>query len=102
LMSYLGTARSAQIYGLAEKKAVILDLGTAYIKCGYAGEAAPRHVLPSPLGSYLRRPAGTDPPTPAQWRDVLARCLGALYFRVLNAKPKEHRVVVCEVRRVLC
>ena len=110
MSSFLSSgSRTDIIYGLAEKKAIVLDLGSAYLKCGYAGEAAPRHVLRSPLGQYLRRPGGDGALTEPEWRCVLGRCLHGLYFHVLNAKPKEHRVVVCEdwlapdaFRRALC
>ena len=32
-----------------EKSAIILDIGASYTKCGFAGEATPRHVIPSDL-----------------------------------------------------
>ena len=32
-----------------EKPAVVLDLGSAYLKCGFAGESSPRAIVPSPV-----------------------------------------------------
>lgn len=34
-------------FGL-EQDAVVLELGSRWTKCGYAGEFIPRHVLPTP------------------------------------------------------
>jgi actin-related protein len=34
-------------FGSSEKKSVVFDLGASYIKCGFAGEAYPRHVIKS-------------------------------------------------------
>ena len=33
-----------------EKKAIILDNGSGYIKCGFGGEEGPRCVLPNIIG----------------------------------------------------
>ena len=33
-----------------EKKAIILDNGSGYIKCGFGGEEGPRCVLPTIIG----------------------------------------------------
>ncbi len=33
---------------ISEKNAVVLDVGHALTKVGYAGEAAPRAIVPSP------------------------------------------------------
>lgn len=46
---------------IAEKNAVVLDMGLAYTKVGYAGEAAPRAIVPTPVDvrQYLR----TKPPS---------------------------------------
>ncbi|MGH0185618.1 UNVERIFIED_CONTAM: hypothetical protein FKN15_018512 [Acipenser sinensis] len=32
-----------------EKTAVVIDLGTAYTKCGFAGESGPRCIIPSEI-----------------------------------------------------
>ena len=33
----------------SEKHAVVLDIGTAYTKVGYAGESSPRAILKTPI-----------------------------------------------------
>jgi actin-related protein len=30
-----------------KKIPVVLDIGTAYTKCGFAGESSPRHIIPT-------------------------------------------------------
>ncbi|TRZ03296.1 hypothetical protein DNTS_029416, partial [Danionella cerebrum] len=32
-----------------EKTAVVIDLGAAYTKCGFAGETGPRFIIPSEI-----------------------------------------------------
>ena len=41
-------------YGGAEKKAVILDFGSSFIKCGFAGEGSPRHIIKSEVSSRVK------------------------------------------------
>ena len=36
---------------ISEKHAVVVDLGSATTKCGYAGEVSPRCVIPSKVGN---------------------------------------------------
>lgn len=38
-------------YGTTEKAAVVIDMGTAYTKVGFAGEYAPRHIIPTKVSS---------------------------------------------------
>ncbi len=41
-----GIPASYEFFG-SEKSAVVLDIGSAYTKCGFAGESHPRHLIPS-------------------------------------------------------
>ena len=47
---------------IAEKNAVVIDVGSAYTKVGYAGEAAPRTVIATPpeLHAWRRPPVADD------------------------------------------
>jgi actin-related protein len=38
-----------QFYGSTEKNAIVIDLGTAYTKVGFSGEAQPRYIIPTKL-----------------------------------------------------
>ena len=49
-------------YSSSEKPAVVLDLGSSYLKCGFAGDSSPRAIVPSPVRDLLR---ATAPPTVA-------------------------------------
>jgi actin-related protein 10 len=42
-----GGSGMEHVFGGSEKAAVVIDLGTSFTKCGFAGEAQPRHILPS-------------------------------------------------------
>jgi hypothetical protein len=35
-----------EFYG-SEKAAIVLEIGHAYTKCGFAGEVSPRHIIPT-------------------------------------------------------
>lgn len=39
-----------QFYG-AEKAAVVLDIGSRFTKCGFAGESTPRRIFPTTFTS---------------------------------------------------
>lgn len=42
-----------RFFGL-EQDAVVLEIGTRFTKCGYAGEFIPRHILPTPAALSVR------------------------------------------------
>lgn len=73
---------------IAEKNAVVFDVGSAFSKVGYAGESAPRAVVRSPdLTSLVDR---------AALNDVLVPFVHKLYFEYLLVNPKDRRVVLLE------
>eukprot|EP00095_Tigriopus_kingsejongensis_P009564 snap_masked-scaffold1806_size27391-processed-gene-0.4 protein:Tk09564 transcript:snap_masked-scaffold1806_size27391-processed-gene-0.4-mRNA-1 annotation:"actin-related protein 10" len=73
---------------IAEKNAVVIELGAAYTKVGYAGEATPRAILPTPP-----LPAHADPDG---LYDALFTFLHRIYFRHLLVNPRDRRVVVLD------
>jgi actin-related protein 10 len=81
------------VFGSAEKKAIVFDLGSAYIKCGFAGEGSPRHVIKSQFSAEYER---CPPVSKSEWIEILGVLFSDLYFRYLQAKPKERRVLICE------
>jgi actin-related protein 10 len=81
------------VFGSAEKKAIVFDLGSAFIKCGFAGEGSPRHVIKSSFSAEYER---CPPVSKAEWIEILGVLFSNLYFRYLQAKPKERRVLICE------
>ena len=73
--------------------AVVVDLGSVFIKCGFAGEGAPRLILPSPIAECLSE---ADPLSVPAWERIMATLFRTLFFRTLQIKPHEHRIVICE------
>ena len=83
--------------------AVVLDLGTRWTRIGLAGEAHPRHTIPTPPSvSYL--PSSTcslpSPSSPSSLRSHYASHLRPylrhLYFHLLLLNPRDRRCLVLE------
>ena len=71
---------------IAEKHAVVLEVGAAFTKVGYAGEASPRAIIRSPNLKEL----GTE------FHDTVVAFVHKLYFEHLLVNPKDRRVVLVE------
>ena len=72
---------------------IVVDLGTAYTRVGFAGEEQPRHTIPTPthLDHFAAPPSST-----AQWRTVLSPFLRHLYFHLLLISPRDRRLCILE------
>uniref|UniRef100_A0A8D0HU06 Actin-related protein 10 n=1 Tax=Sphenodon punctatus TaxID=8508 RepID=A0A8D0HU06_SPHPU len=86
-----------------EKTAVVIDLGAAFTKCGFAGETGPRCIIPS----EIKRPDVPKPIKVVQHNinteelySYLKEFIHMLYFRHLLVNPRDRRVVIVE--SVLC
>uniref|UniRef100_A0A8C5SJ63 Actin-related protein 10 n=1 Tax=Laticauda laticaudata TaxID=8630 RepID=A0A8C5SJ63_LATLA len=86
-----------------EKTAVVIDLGAAFTKCGFAGETGPRCVIPS----EVKKPGASKPIRVVQYNinteelySYLKEFIHMLYFRHLLVNPRDRRVVIVE--SVLC
>uniref|UniRef100_A0A9J8AMX5 Actin-related protein 10 n=1 Tax=Cyprinus carpio carpio TaxID=630221 RepID=A0A9J8AMX5_CYPCA len=86
-----------------EKTAVIVDLGAAYTKCGFAGETGPRFIIPS----EIKRAGSPEAVRVVQYNinteelySILKEFVHLLYFRHLLVNPRDRRVVIVE--SVLC
>ncbi|XP_012519187.1 PREDICTED: actin-related protein 10 [Propithecus coquereli] len=86
-----------------EKTAVVIDLGEAFTKCGFAGETGPRCIIPS----VIKRAGLPKPVKVVQYNinteelySYLKEFIHILYFRHLLVNPRDRRVVVIE--SVLC
>jgi len=77
---------------ISEKHAVVLDLGSATTKCGYAGEMSPRCILASKVGDVWLHQANHQ----NQLYPILVEFIHQLYFKWLLVNPKDRRVVVVE------
>ncbi|XP_027558463.1 actin-related protein 10 [Neopelma chrysocephalum] len=86
-----------------EKTAVVIDLGQAFTKCGFAGETGPRCIIPS----EIKKPDVSKPVRVVQYNinteelySYLKEFIHMLYFRHLLVNPRDRRVVIIE--SVLC
>uniref|UniRef100_A0AAY5EFX2 Actin related protein 10 n=1 Tax=Electrophorus electricus TaxID=8005 RepID=A0AAY5EFX2_ELEEL len=86
-----------------EKTAVVIDLGAAYTKCGFAGETGPRFIIPSEIQRH-----GLQKPIKVVQYNInteelyanLKEFIHTLYFRHLLVNPRDRRVVIIE--SILC
>uniref|UniRef100_A0A3P9BYB2 Actin related protein 10 n=1 Tax=Maylandia zebra TaxID=106582 RepID=A0A3P9BYB2_9CICH len=86
-----------------EKTAIVIDLGAAYTKCGFAGETGPRFIIPS----EIRKPGQQQVIKVVQYNInteelyvILKEFIHILYFRHLLVNPRDRRVVIIE--SILC
>ncbi|KAG8561079.1 hypothetical protein GDO81_015237 [Engystomops pustulosus] len=82
-----------------EKTAVVIDLGEAFTKCGFAGESGPRCII----RSEIRKPGVAKPIKVVQYHinteelySYLIEFIHMLYFRHLLVNPRDRRVVLIE------
>jgi actin-related protein 10 len=84
------------------KPPVVLDLGEAWVRCGFAGEARPRRVVRSPLLAPQRAADATAAAddkgvlSRQEWVDLLSPFFCSLYTCHLQCKPRERGLVMCE------
>uniref|UniRef100_A0A671YNI4 Actin related protein 10 n=1 Tax=Sparus aurata TaxID=8175 RepID=A0A671YNI4_SPAAU len=86
-----------------EKTAIVIDLGAAFTKCGFAGETGPRFIIPS----EIRKPGQQQATKVVQYNInteelyvILKEFIHILYFRHLLVNPRDRRVVIIE--SILC
>ncbi|XP_063296597.1 actin-related protein 10 [Pelobates fuscus] len=82
-----------------EKTAVVIDLGEAFTKCGFAGETGPRCII----RSEIKKPGIAKPIKVIQYNintdelySYLIEFIHMLYFRHLLVNPRDRRVVLIE------
>nr|CDS29624.1 actin protein 10 [Hymenolepis microstoma] len=73
---------------IGEKPAIVFDLGTAYLKIGFAGEANPRYILPSPFATMDFAHVNLF--------ESLKELFHRLCYKYLIVNAKERRVVIVE------
>ncbi|XP_065833341.1 actin-related protein 10-like [Oscarella lobularis] len=87
--------------GTEKRIAVVLEIGSAYTRCGFAGESCPRHIVATKVRRYM-----TDKivsvfsdeflKNPTDLYDVLIDFIEFIYFKCLLVNPKDRRVVIVE------
>ncbi|KAG7267806.1 hypothetical protein CRUP_003620 [Coryphaenoides rupestris] len=86
-----------------EKTAVVIDLGAAYTKCGFAGETGPRFIIPSEIRRTGQKQAVKVVQFNINTEELyvnLKEFIHTLYFRHLLVNPRDRRVVIIE--SILC
>ena len=84
---------------ISEKHAVVLDIGHAFTKCGYAGEITPRCVVRSEVEPEKSGEPGKPLHSINNKDDLynaLVEFIHRLYFKCLLVNPKDRRVVIIE------
>jgi actin-related protein 10 len=105
----------------ANKPSIIIDIGQAYTKCGFSGEAGPFAIIPTEVTKYssstscsvinaksvrvfdYRRLVESATTSPASQlkseqllREMLVEFLYNIYYKILNANSRERKVVIVE------
>ncbi|XP_018784327.1 PREDICTED: actin-related protein 10 [Bactrocera latifrons] len=83
---------------MQEKPPVVLDIGTAYTKLGFAAEAYPRKIIPSEviLSSNGKTKALLDYDSNTELYDQFVDFLQMIFFKHLLVIPKERKIVIVE------
>lgn len=83
---------------ISEKHAVVLDLGAAYTKAGFAGETGPRCIIPSRVVDPKTKKIVNimDYTSADHLYCLLTEFIYRLYFKYLLVNPKDRRVVITE------
>lgn len=83
---------------MQEKPPVVIDMGTAYTKLGFAGEAHPRFILPSEcfLSTTGRICKLFDYSSPTELYDHIVDFLQTVFFKHVLVSPKDRKVVIVE------
>ncbi len=73
---------------------LVFDIGSAFIRCGMAGEPWPRHILRAPLPPKGHKALRSN--EKAAWLEVLSPLLDSLITDFLLCRPQDRRVVLVE------
>ncbi|KAH8354229.1 hypothetical protein KR084_004074 [Drosophila pseudotakahashii] len=83
---------------MQEKPPIVLDIGTAYTKLGFAAEAYPRKIMPTEVvmtATGIRKRL-FDYDTTEELYDQLVDFLQTIFFKHLLVSPKERKFVLVE------
>ncbi|CAF0902455.1 unnamed protein product [Adineta steineri] len=81
----------------SEKTAVVIDIGHAYTKCGFAGNASPRHIVPTTVTIRGKtKHVFEENLDITSLRDRLTEFIRLVYYKYNIANCRERRVVIVE------
>lgn len=84
-----------------EKPPIVIDLGHAYTKCGFAGDSSPFAILPTPqtrdgLSIFDISDALPETDEDRDRKQALVDFIYRIYYKVLNANTRERKLVLVE------
>uniref|UniRef100_K3WX73 Actin-related protein 10 n=1 Tax=Globisporangium ultimum (strain ATCC 200006 / CBS 805.95 / DAOM BR144) TaxID=431595 RepID=K3WX73_GLOUD len=77
----------------SEKSALVLEIGTKYVKCGLSGERAPRGVMRWEVAKLIQKKPLLSA---TEWYTYLYPKLHSICFDYLHVNPSHRRFVICE------
>jgi len=101
VLDSLGTLSALSALGVEKKPSIIIEIGAAYTKVGFSGEAMPRHVLRSVVmdpddGHEVPVFSPEEQRSTAELRELLLTFMHNIMYKKLLVKTSERRAVVCE------
>ncbi|XP_053681211.1 actin-related protein 10 [Anopheles nili] len=89
---------------LQEKPAIVLEIGNALTKLGFAGEPYPRSIIASEVLDHRAKNEGLTTPnrrlfdytSEGELYDSLVEFLKTIFFKYVLVSPKERKIVVVE------
>lgn len=83
---------------MQEKPAVVLEIGNAYTKLGFAAEAFPRHIIPSTITDTMTKVTKNilQSTSDIELYDQIVEFVNKLFFKHILVSPKDRRIVIVE------
>lgn len=79
-----------------DKHAIVIDIGHAYTKCGFAGDPAPYAIIPTKLNADDDESLFNHDHNEIELREKLMEFLYKIYYKLLNSNSRERRLVLVE------
>ncbi|CAF0903363.1 unnamed protein product [Didymodactylos carnosus] len=81
----------------SEKTSIVIDIGHAYTKCGFAGSSSPRHIIPtSVLVNEKEQHIFDNQSDLGLLREQLTEFIRLIYYKYIIANCRDRRVVLVE------
>lgn len=81
---------------LSDKPVVVLDIGHAYTKCGFAGDHGPKCIIPSEIHKNGVIKNLFDYNCENELRENLMEFMYKVYYKILNINSRERKVTIVE------
>ncbi|GAB5353376.1 hypothetical protein AAMO2058_000031400 [Amorphochlora amoebiformis] len=81
---------------------VVLDIGEAFCKAGFAGESEPRSIFETPSPPTIQRRTLVNgeslylPPRYSDWKDWATQLINHIYTNILQCNSTKYRVLLLE------